>query len=158
VIAVSPVDVAGLPGGQGWRQAGELGLALALSACVGVEREMRQKSARLRTHALVGLCAALFMLVSKYGFSDVAVKASSSPTRPGWPPRSPLATGQAERGPGTRNARPMVGVSLHVHGRYPVTEPAAALSQIDDVDAILIGVPGPAGGSQGLAAGMRNMA
>jgi hypothetical protein len=37
VIAVSPVDVAGLPGGQGWRQAGELGLALALSACVDVD-------------------------------------------------------------------------------------------------------------------------
>ena len=38
-----------------------------------------------------------------------------------------------------RDGRPMVEVSLHVHGRYPVTELAAALSEIDDVDAILIG-------------------
>ncbi len=58
-------------GGEGWLQVGELGLALALSACIGLEREIRQKNAGLRTHTLVGLGAALFMLVSKYGFSDV---------------------------------------------------------------------------------------
>ena len=74
MIAVSAADVVSLPSGQGWRQAGELALALVLSACVGVEREVRQKNAGLRTHALVGLGAALFMLVSKYGFSDVVVK------------------------------------------------------------------------------------
>src|ERR1700722_18400052 len=62
---------AALPGGQGWRQVGELGLALLLSACIGLEREIRQKNAGLRTHTLVGLGAALFVLVSKYGFSDV---------------------------------------------------------------------------------------
>ena len=32
---------------------------------------MRQKSAGLRTHTLVGVGAALFMLISKYGFNDV---------------------------------------------------------------------------------------
>jgi putative Mg2+ transporter-C (MgtC) family protein len=58
-------------GGESWLQIGELGLALLLSACIGLEREIRQKNAGLRTHALVGLGAALFMLVSKYGFSDV---------------------------------------------------------------------------------------
>lgn len=57
--------------GQGWLQAGELGAALVLSACIGVEREIRQKDAGLRTHTLVGFGAALFMLVSKYGFNDV---------------------------------------------------------------------------------------
>lgn len=57
----------------GWWQAGELGLALLLSAFIGVEREIRQKSAGLRTHTLVGVGAALFMLISKYGFSDVLV-------------------------------------------------------------------------------------
>src|SRR5580658_7387261 len=57
--------------GEGWRQAGELGLALLLSAAIGLEREMRQKSAGLRTHTLVGVGAALFMLISKYGFTDV---------------------------------------------------------------------------------------
>jgi putative Mg2+ transporter-C (MgtC) family protein len=57
--------------GQGWGQACELGAALVLSACIGVEREIRQKNAGLRTHTLVGVGAALFMLVSKYGFNDV---------------------------------------------------------------------------------------
>jgi putative Mg2+ transporter-C (MgtC) family protein len=56
---------------EGWLQVGELGLALLLSALVGLEREVRQKSAGLRTHTLVGVGAALFMLVSKYGFNDV---------------------------------------------------------------------------------------
>jgi putative Mg2+ transporter-C (MgtC) family protein len=57
--------------GEGWRQVGELGLALLLSAAIGLEREIRQKNAGLRTHTLVGVGAALFMLVSKYGFTDV---------------------------------------------------------------------------------------
>lgn len=57
--------------GQGWRQLGELGLAFLLSALIGLEREIRQKNAGLRTHTLVGLGAALFMLISKYGFTDV---------------------------------------------------------------------------------------
>jgi putative Mg2+ transporter-C (MgtC) family protein len=57
--------------GQGWLQIGELGLAFALSALIGVEREIRQKSAGLRTYTLVGFAAALIMLVSKYGFGDV---------------------------------------------------------------------------------------
>jgi putative Mg2+ transporter-C (MgtC) family protein len=56
---------------EGWLQVGELGLGLALSAVIGLERETRQKSAGLRTHSLVGVGAALFMLISKYGFSDV---------------------------------------------------------------------------------------
>ncbi len=61
----------GSPNIEGWQQVGELGLALALSALIGLEREMRQKSAGLRTHTLVGVGAALFMLISKYGFNDV---------------------------------------------------------------------------------------
>jgi putative Mg2+ transporter-C (MgtC) family protein len=42
-----------------------------LSASIGLERELSQKSAGLRTYTLVGLGSALFMLVSKYGFFDV---------------------------------------------------------------------------------------
>ena len=61
-------------GGQGWRQAGELGAALLLAGAIGLERELRQKDAGLRTHILVGVGAALFMLVSKYGFTDVLEK------------------------------------------------------------------------------------
>ena len=57
--------------GQGWLQLGELTLAFVLSALIGVEREIRQKSAGLRTYTLVGVAAALFMLVSKYGFNDI---------------------------------------------------------------------------------------
>ncbi|MBV9446077.1 MAG: MgtC/SapB family protein [Streptosporangiaceae bacterium] len=63
----------GISGGQGLVQFGELGLAFVLSALIGLEREYRQKSAGLRTHTLVGVAAALFMLVSKYGFSDVVL-------------------------------------------------------------------------------------
>jgi putative Mg2+ transporter-C (MgtC) family protein len=61
----------GSPNVEGPLQFAELGLALLLSAVIGVEREIRQKSARLRTHTLVGVGAALFMLISKYGFNDV---------------------------------------------------------------------------------------
>ena len=57
--------------GQGWWQMAELAAAFVLCSTIGLERELRQKSAGLRTHALVGLGSALFMLVSKYGFSDV---------------------------------------------------------------------------------------
>jgi putative Mg2+ transporter-C (MgtC) family protein len=57
--------------GQGWLQLAELTLAFVLSAIVGVERQIRQKSAGLRTHTLVGVSAALIMLVSKYGFMDI---------------------------------------------------------------------------------------
>ena len=60
-----------VPSGQGLKQIGELALAFALSSLIGLEREWRQKSAGLRTHVLVGFGAALFLLISKYGFSDV---------------------------------------------------------------------------------------
>jgi putative Mg2+ transporter-C (MgtC) family protein len=49
---------------------GRLGLALVLSAAIGCERELRQKSAGLRTYTLVGLGAALFSLAGAYGFQD----------------------------------------------------------------------------------------
>ena len=48
-----------------------LAVALGLSLLVGIEREVRHKVAGLRTHALVGMGSALFMLVSKYGFNDI---------------------------------------------------------------------------------------
>jgi putative Mg2+ transporter-C (MgtC) family protein len=61
----------GEPTGQGWVQFAELLTALVLCSLIGLERELKQKSAGLRTHTLVGLGAALFLLVSKYGFTDV---------------------------------------------------------------------------------------
>ena len=59
--------------GQSWLQLSELTLSFVLSALIGLEREIRQKSAGLRTYTVVGLSAALIMLVSKYGFDDVIV-------------------------------------------------------------------------------------
>src|SRR5580698_10403338 len=61
-------------GGQGAKQFIELGLAFLLSAAIGLEREIRRKSAGLRTYTVVGTAAALFLLISKYGFTDVLVK------------------------------------------------------------------------------------
>jgi putative Mg2+ transporter-C (MgtC) family protein len=61
------------PSGQGLTQFLELGLAFLLSATIGLEREIRHKSAGLRTYTVVGTAAALFLLVSKYGFTDVLI-------------------------------------------------------------------------------------
>ena len=58
------------PQGQSSLQFAELALALVLSTLIGLEREFRAKSAGLRTHTLVGVAAALIVLVSKYGFGD----------------------------------------------------------------------------------------
>src|SRR5580704_8014671 len=61
----------GEPIGQSWLQVAELGLAFVLSALIGLEREIRQKSAGLRTYTLVGFASALIILISKYGFTDI---------------------------------------------------------------------------------------
>src|ERR1700729_452919 len=61
----------GEPMGQSSLQLAELALAFVLSASIGLEREIRQKSAGLRTYTLVGFSSALVMLVSKYGFTNV---------------------------------------------------------------------------------------
>jgi putative Mg2+ transporter-C (MgtC) family protein len=47
-----------------------LGLAAALGAAIGLERELREREAGLRTHLLVSLGAALFTLVSAYGWTE----------------------------------------------------------------------------------------
>jgi putative Mg2+ transporter-C (MgtC) family protein len=57
--------------GQGMKQVVELGSAFVLSAAIGLERELKHKSAGLRTYTVVGTTAALFLLISKYGFTDV---------------------------------------------------------------------------------------
>ena len=45
-----------------------LALAAALGAAIGLEREIREREAGLRTHLLVSLGSALFTIVSAYGF------------------------------------------------------------------------------------------
>lgn len=43
-------------------------LALVLGFCIGFERKSRSKEAGIRTHAIVAVGAALYTIVSKYGF------------------------------------------------------------------------------------------
>ncbi len=44
--------------------------AAVLGGIIGLEREYRSKEAGFRTHFLVALGSALFMIVSAYGFTD----------------------------------------------------------------------------------------
>lgn len=48
-------------------------LAAGCGAAVGVERSRRFKEAGVRTHMVVACAAAVFMMLSKYAFSDLAV-------------------------------------------------------------------------------------
>lgn len=47
-------------------------VAVLLGAAIGYERELRGKSAGVRTHILVAVGSAFFMIISKYGFADSA--------------------------------------------------------------------------------------
>ena len=47
--------------------------AAVLGSLIGLEREYRAKEAGFRTHFLVAMGSALFMIVSAYGFSDVSM-------------------------------------------------------------------------------------
>jgi putative Mg2+ transporter-C (MgtC) family protein len=47
-----------------------IGLAAALGGAIGMEREIREREAGLRTHMLVSVGAALFTLVSAYAWRD----------------------------------------------------------------------------------------
>src|SRR5215208_2425388 len=47
-----------------------VGLAAALGGAIGLERELREREAGLRTHMLVSVGAALFTLVSAYAWTD----------------------------------------------------------------------------------------
>jgi putative Mg2+ transporter-C (MgtC) family protein len=52
--------------------AGRLGAALVLGGAIGLERELTGQVAGLRTHMTVALGAALFGIVSAYGWSEFA--------------------------------------------------------------------------------------
>jgi putative Mg2+ transporter-C (MgtC) family protein len=60
-------------------------VAAALGAAVGLERELREREAGLRTHMLVSLGSALFTLASAYGFNEFLVNGGAvvraDPTR-----------------------------------------------------------------------------
>ena len=57
-----------LPTLDWWEVFLRLALAAALGAAIGLERELREREAGLRTHLLVSLGSALFTIVSAYGF------------------------------------------------------------------------------------------
>jgi putative Mg2+ transporter-C (MgtC) family protein len=54
-------------------------VAAALGGAIGLERELRERQAGLRTHLVVSVGAALFTLVSAYGFTDFGPRVD--PTR-----------------------------------------------------------------------------
>jgi putative Mg2+ transporter-C (MgtC) family protein len=62
-----------------------LSVAAALGGAVGLERELRERQAGLRTHLLVSVGSALFTIVSAYGFREFLVHGGSvvraDPTR-----------------------------------------------------------------------------
>ena len=47
-------------------------LSAILGFCIGMERKMRSKEAGIRTHTIVCIGSALFMVISKYGFGSEA--------------------------------------------------------------------------------------
>ena len=55
-----------------WRMCLRLFTACICGASIGYERSLRQKEAGLRTHIILALGACLAMIVSKYGFADIA--------------------------------------------------------------------------------------
>jgi putative Mg2+ transporter-C (MgtC) family protein len=53
-----------------WEALVRLGLAAVLAGAIGIERELREQEAGLRTHMLVCVGATAFMIVGVYGWSD----------------------------------------------------------------------------------------
>ncbi len=58
-----------------------LGLAALLGGSIGIEREFREREAGLRTHMLVAVGAALFTVISAFGFRDVLGSGSGALVR-----------------------------------------------------------------------------
>ena len=63
----------------GWEALLRLAAAAGLGAAVGIERELREREAGIRTHLLVSLGSCLFTIVGAYGFEDFGSKVD--PTR-----------------------------------------------------------------------------
>ena len=68
-----------------WDVLARLGAAAGLGMAIGIERELRDREAGLRTHVLVSVGSALFTIVSAYGFHDFLVNGGpiirADPTR-----------------------------------------------------------------------------
>jgi len=74
-----------VPALGGWDALLRLAVAAGLGAAIGIEREVREREAGIRTHLLVSLGSCLFTLVSAYGFheflSSGATVVRADPTR-----------------------------------------------------------------------------
>ena len=74
-----------LPTLSSWEMLLRVALAAALGGVLGLERELREREAGLRTHLLVSVGSALFTLVSAYGFHEFLVNGGrvirADPTR-----------------------------------------------------------------------------
>jgi putative Mg2+ transporter-C (MgtC) family protein len=71
IRSVVSLLAAALPELTWHEEALRLGLAALLGGIIGIEREFREREAGLRTHMLVAVGAALFTVVSAFGFRDV---------------------------------------------------------------------------------------
>lgn len=56
-------------------------VAAFCGALIGYERAIQRKSAGVRTHIVVAIASALFMIVSKYGFTDLLSDIALDPSR-----------------------------------------------------------------------------
>lgn len=65
----------------GWDVVGRLVVAMVAGALIGVEREVSDHSAGLRTHASVSLGAAAFGVVSTMGFTEIVAPAADTNLR-----------------------------------------------------------------------------
>jgi len=77
--------VSSIPALSGWDALLRLVVAAALGGAIGIEREIRDREAGIRTHLLVSLGAGLFTIVSAYGFHEFLTSGASvvraDPTR-----------------------------------------------------------------------------
>jgi putative Mg2+ transporter-C (MgtC) family protein len=85
-----------------------LTLVVVLCGAIGFERETRDQAAGVRTHVLVGMGAAIFTLISAYGFADVS--------RPGTPIDPTRVAAQVVTGVGFLGAGAIIHQGLAVRG------------------------------------------
>jgi hypothetical protein len=111
-----------------WELVLRLGLTVGLCSLIGLERSSRDEVAGLRTHALVGLGAGLFTLVSAYGFAEFATAAGPRPD----PTRIAAQIARTELGPVAQR----VHLDLRVPTRLAFTTILAELAALEDVAAV----------------------